>query len=73
MLRKTLLLPFWALSNVLKIIVTLIKLIFTIGFGTIRFIASHLFGTVFGALIGFFLGKKHVGVKVFTRKKRAGK
>lgn len=73
MLRKTLQLPFWALSNVLKIIVTLIKLIFTIGFGTVRFISSHIFGTAFGALIGFFLGKKHLGIKVFTRKKRSGK
>jgi hypothetical protein len=45
------------------------KLIFLLGAGTVKFLFSHVLGTIFGALIGLLLGRKHIGVKIFSHKK----
>jgi hypothetical protein len=69
MVRKTLFFPFWLISGILKLVFRLVGVVFSFGFGTIRLVINRFFGTVFGALIGFFLGKNRIGVRFFTRKK----
>lgn len=71
MIRKTLYLPFLLISAIIKLIVKVIQLILSFGFGTFRLVINRLFGTFFGALIGFFLGRKHIGIKLFNKKKKA--
>ncbi|MBN1578259.1 MAG: hypothetical protein JW913_16990 [Chitinispirillaceae bacterium] len=70
MIRKMLSFPFWLLSGIIKLTVKLLGVIFSAGSGVIRLVINRLFGGVFGALIGFFLGKGHIGVRLFKRKKR---
>ena len=70
MIRKMLFFPFWLLSGIIKLVARLLGVVFSVGSGTIRLIISRLFGVVFGALIGFFLGKGHIGIKLFKKKKR---
>ena len=70
MIRKTLFFPFWLISGVIKLVTKLLGVIFSVGSGTIRMIISRLFGVVFGALIGFFLGKGHIGIKLFKKRRK---
>lgn len=70
MVRKTLFFPFWLVSAILKLVVRLVGVVFSFGFGTIRLVINRLFGTLFGALIGFFLGKNHIGIRFFNKKKK---
>lgn len=70
MILKMITFPFWLLSTVIKFVFRLLTAVFSMGFGTVRLVINRLFSTVFGALIGFFLGKRHIGIKLFTGKKR---
>ena len=69
MIGKIILLPFRLVSGILGLVLSLVKMVFALGFGTFRLIVNRVFGTLFGALIGFFLGKKHIGVRLFPKKK----
>lgn len=69
MIGRIICLPFWIISKIAGIIFGSVKLIATIVFGLLRFLGSHLFGAAFGAVIGFLMGRKHVGVKIFNHKK----
>jgi hypothetical protein len=70
MIRKTLSIPFWLISGSIKLISKLVGTVMALGFGTLRLVINRLFGVFFGAIIGFFLGKKHLRVKIFTGKKK---
>jgi len=70
MIRKSLFFPVWMVKTIIGLIISLVKMVLSLGFGTFRMIIGRLFGVFFGALIGFFLGKKHLSVKLFTGKKR---
>ncbi len=69
MLIKILLLPFTLVKNVIGLIFKIITLSFSGVFGIFRFIVSRVFGTVFGALIGFVLGTKFIGGRSNSKKK----
>ena len=70
MIGKIISLPFWAISRVLGLFTGILKLLFSSVFSLLRFIFNHLIGTILGAVIGFVLGRKHIGVKIFTHKKK---
>lgn len=70
MIRKTLSVPFWLISGILKLIARVVGSVLSLGLGTFRLIVSRMFGVLFGVLIGFFLGKKHLRVKLFTGKRK---
>ncbi|MCX7727078.1 MAG: hypothetical protein N2053_09555 [Chitinispirillaceae bacterium] len=60
-----------------RLIFSLIELIIKIGKGgisfvlsTFRLVISRFFAAVFGALIGFFLGSGHIGIKLFKKRKK---
>jgi hypothetical protein len=69
MISKSLFFPFWLLSSIIKLVVKLVSVIFSLGSGTFKLFISRLFGVIFGALIGFFLGKGHIRIKLFNKKK----
>jgi ABC-type microcin C transport system permease subunit YejE len=73
MIQKVLFFPVWIVSSIIKLVVKVVGLILSFIFGTVRLVISRLFGTFFGALIGFFLGQKHIGVKLFKKKKKVKK
>lgn len=73
MIRKSLYFPFWLIASIIKLVVKLLQLILSFGFGTFKLVINRLFGTLFGALIGFFLGKSHIGVRLFKKKKNTSK
>lgn len=70
MISKIVFLPFRLVAGILRLIAAVVKMILSMGFGTFRLIINRVFGTVFGALIGFFLGKKRIGIRLFSRKKK---
>lgn len=70
MIRTLLWLPIRLAAGVVKLAAKLAGFVFSIGAGSIRLVASRLFGVIFGALIGFFLGKGHLRVILFPKKKR---
>jgi hypothetical protein len=70
MLFKILSLPFLLVSGLIKLLARLIGLVLSLGTGTVRLVANRLFGVIFGALIGFFLGKGHIGIKLFRKRKK---
>jgi hypothetical protein len=70
MLGKIVSLPFRLITGVLRLIIAVVKMILSMGFGTFRLVINRVFGTVFGALIGFFLGKSRIGIRLFKRKKK---
>jgi hypothetical protein len=63
-------LPFWIVGKVLGAASGIIKLSVGIVFGVLKFALNHILGTVFGALAGLFLGRNHVGVKLFNHNKK---
>ncbi|MBN1306985.1 MAG: hypothetical protein JXA18_03650, partial [Chitinispirillaceae bacterium] len=67
MIRKLLFFPFWLLSGSVKMVVKLLGVLFSAGSGAVRLVINRLFGVVFGALIGFFLGKGHIGIRLFKK------
>lgn len=70
MICKLLSIPVRAVSTIIGFVIGIFKVIISLGFGTFRLIFNRLFGTIFGALIGLLMGRKHIGVKLFTGKKR---
>ncbi len=70
MIGKILSLPFWIISKIVGMLWGSIKLGITLVFGVVRFFSSHLFGAIIGAITGFLLGRKHIGVKIFNHHKR---
>lgn len=73
MIGKILFLPFWIVSRIAGLLWGSIKLILTLIFGVLRFTSSHLFGAIIGAITGFLLGRKHIGVKIFNNHKKRPK
>ena len=73
MIGKIVALPFVILKNAVGLIFWIIRAIFGVIFGAVKFIFGHVFGTVFGALAGLLLGQKHIGIKIFTGKKKKKK
>jgi hypothetical protein len=69
MFRKTLSIPLWLLSGIAKLLGRVLGIIFAVGSGTFRLIINRLFGVFFGALIGFFFGKGHIGFRLFRKRK----
>jgi len=70
MFGKIIALPFVIVKNTVGLIFWIIRSLLGILFALVRFLLSHVFGTIFGALTGLLLGQKHVGVKIFTGKKK---
>lgn len=70
MICKLLSLPVKLVSAFISLITGIFKILFSLGYGTFRLIFNHMLGTVFGALIGLVLGHKHIGIKLFSHKKR---
>ncbi len=70
MIGKILFLPFWIISRIAGMLWGSIKLIMALFFGVLRIISSHLFGAIIGAITGFLLGRKHIGVKIFNHHKK---
>jgi len=73
MLGRIITLPFWIVKSVVGIVFGLVKFVLGAGFGIFRFILNHVFGTILGGLIGFFLGRNHIGIKLFPGKKKRSK
>ncbi len=69
MICRLLTLPFWLLSRLTSLVVGILKLALSLVMGILAFVLNHLIGTVIGALAGLLLGRRHVGVKIFTHKK----
>jgi hypothetical protein len=69
MLGKLITLPLWLIQKCFGVVFGLIRLVFALVGGIIRFIFSRTLGAIFGGLIGFFLGKNHVGIRLWKRKK----
>ena len=68
MIGKIISLPFKILAGIVGLFTGILKVGSSIFFGTLRFLLNHVVGTFLGATIGFLLGRKHVGVKLFKRK-----
>jgi len=66
---KLLLFPFWVVQRVIGIIVTCFKLVAALGTGVCRFTFSRVLGTIMGALVGALLGRKHIGIRIFPKKR----
>jgi len=69
MLLKIISLPFKILFGILGNAAHGLTFILSSVFKLLEFVLSRVFGTVFGALAGLLLGKKHVQVKLFTHKR----
>ncbi|MFP4165408.1 MAG: hypothetical protein ACLFQB_15805 [Chitinispirillaceae bacterium] len=70
MICRILSFPFWLLSRFIAASAGAVKMVFSLLISTFVFLLNHLIGTVFGALIGLLLGRRHVGVKLFTHKRK---
>jgi len=70
MISKLLALPFWIISSIVGLIFGTFRLIVAFVFGIVMFVFNHITGTVFGALVGLLLGREHVGVRLFTHKRK---
>lgn len=70
MIGKIVRLPFWLVGKLLGTALGLVKLIVLAAVGAVRFLFSHVLGSVIGATIGLLLGKRHVGVKLFSGRKK---
>ena len=66
---KLLLLPFWLLKKAGGIVVTLLKISTALVTGLCRFTVSRVIGSLIGGLAGALFGSKHVGIKIFPKKK----
>jgi hypothetical protein len=70
MIGKIITLPFWIISKIVRMAMGTLKIMFSMLSGFLKLFLIHLFGAVIGAIIGFFLGKKHIGVKLWKHKKK---
>ena len=70
MIGKLVRFPFWLVAKVLGTALGLVKLVVLAFVGAVRFLFSHVLGSVIGATIGLLLGKRHVGVKLFSGKRK---
>lgn len=70
MIFKTLSIPFRLVAGILRIFARIAGFVLSLGTGTIRLIVNRMFGVIFGALIGFFLGKGHISIKLFRKRKK---
>lgn len=70
MILKTLSIPFTLVSGIFRLIARLAGFVFLLGAGTVRLIVNRMFGVIFGALIGFFLGKGHISIRLFRKRKK---
>lgn len=70
MICRILSLPFWIISRFIAASAGALKMVFSLVFSLIAFLVNHLIGTVYGALAGLLLGRRHVGVKVFTHRRK---
>jgi len=73
MIGKIIFLPIWIISKIVCMLWGSIKLVITLFFGVFRFFSSHLFGAIVGAITGFLLGRKHIGIKIFSHHKKRHK
>lgn len=70
MIYKLLTLPFLIISNLIGFVFGSLKLLATFVIGIVMFVFDHITGIIFGALVGLLLGREHVGVRLFTHKRR---
>ncbi|MFP4014358.1 MAG: hypothetical protein ACLFVQ_09760 [Chitinispirillaceae bacterium] len=70
MICRILSLPFWIISRFAAASAGALKMVLSLTVSVIAFIINHLIGTVYGALAGLLLGRRHVGVKIFTHKRK---
>lgn len=68
MIAKLIMFPFWILSRSAGLVISCVKLIAAIGTGMCRFAFTRVLGSIFGALIGAFLGGSHIRVKIWPKK-----
>ena len=47
----------------------ILKMALSVVVALLSFAISHVTGTILGALIGFLLGRKHVGIRTASKKK----
>lgn len=69
MFGKIIMLPLWLIQKGFGLIFGIIRLIFALIFGVIRFAFSRTLGAIIGGIIGFFMGRNHVGIKLWKHKK----
>ncbi|MBD3344126.1 MAG: hypothetical protein GF401_03585 [Chitinivibrionales bacterium] len=70
MIGKIVFLPFTLLKKAIAGVVGILKLGVLFILGIIKVIFGHVLGTATGAIIGFVLGNKHVGIKFGKKKKK---
>jgi membrane protein YqaA with SNARE-associated domain len=72
MIGKVVLLPVVLVKGVVGLAVGILGFVMSGLMGVVRFVLNHVLGTLFGAIVGFMLGRKHVGIKLFPdhRKKK---
>lgn len=70
MIGKVILLPFWIVKKTLSLVFGVAKLVVGTITGAVGFVFRHVLGTVFGALIGLFFGSKHIGLRIFPKRKK---
>lgn len=69
MIFKLISLPFKIVAGIISLIFRGTGAVTSLGVGSVRMVLSRIIGVLFGVLIGFFLGKKHLRLKLFTGKK----
>jgi hypothetical protein len=70
MIGKILAAPFSIVKSLICLVFKFAALGVAMIFGVIRIIFNHSVGAVLGAAIGLLFGKKHVGLKLFSGKKK---
>ncbi|MDD5675185.1 MAG: hypothetical protein PHC61_13535 [Chitinivibrionales bacterium] len=63
MLGKLFMLPVWIIQKGFGLIFLIVRAIIGLVGFIVRFLFSRTIGAIIGGLIGFFVGKNHVGVK----------
>ena len=69
MLFKILVLPFWVAKKAVGLVGKILKIGISAILGIFHFTGGRVAGAIFGALAGAFLGRKHVGIKIFSKKR----
>lgn len=70
MVGKVLLLPFALVKGIVGLVAGVLGFVVRGVAGTLKFVLNHVVGTLFGAVIGFLLGRKHVGIKLFPKRRK---
>lgn len=70
MIFKTLSIPFRLVAGAFGILVRIAGFAVSLVTGALRLIVNRMFGVIFGALIGFFLGKGHISIRLFRKRKK---